>query len=112
MGDPLCCNCPGSRDMIASILNVAARHSQGGVVSNIVRMGRDMAKPSRFCKTYYADPLQSPKFRNRAAAVRYEGIILRPQLTIAALSTHLSVARRADSRRTSLTGASATAKWP
>jgi len=60
------------RDTIASILDVAQRHGDAGVASQIARIGRDMAKLSHFYKAHYFEALQSPKCKDRVLIVRYE----------------------------------------
>lgn len=80
------------RDTIASILDVAGRHDEAGINrSRLVQMGRDMAELSRFYKSYYAGPLQSPKTMGRVAVIRYEDVVSRPQEAIAALSRLLGI---------------------
>jgi len=84
------------RDTIASILDVAQRHGEAGVSSQIARIGRDMAKLSHFYKVHYFEALQSPKCKDRVLIVRYEDLVNRPDAALAALSQHLGLALRAD----------------
>jgi hypothetical protein len=79
------------RDTIASILDVAQRHGEAGVPSQIARIGRDMAKLSHFYKAHYVDALQSPKSRDRVLVVKYEDLVHRPEAALAALSQHLGL---------------------
>jgi sulfotransferase family protein len=84
------------RDTIASILDVAQRHGEAGVPSQIARIGRDMTKLSHFYKAHYVDALQSPKCKNRVLVVKYEDLVNRPDAALAALSQHLGLTLRAD----------------
>lgn len=80
------------RDTIASMIDVAQRHSQAAVDSKLVEMGRDMTRLSRFYKTFYADALQSPHSRNRVAVIRYEELVNQPAEAMTVLSRHLGIA--------------------
>ncbi|MGH6934230.1 MAG: sulfotransferase family protein [Dongiaceae bacterium] len=79
------------RDTIASILDVAGRHRQSGVDSDIANLGRDMAALARFYKSYYVSALQSPKSRDRVAVVKYEDLVDDPGRAFAALSAILGM---------------------
>jgi hypothetical protein len=79
------------RDTIASILDVAVRHRQSGVDSQLAGMGRDMAALARFYKSYYADALQSPKCKDRVLVVKYEDLVRNPGQVLAPLSGILGI---------------------